>query len=114
MVEDCIASIYLSAFQHTFCPAQSSELGPSHPLTRRRVCPPFGSGGHTLACEIGVGEGGVVPIRSRGQTLWYSRYGLYFVLSSYSISARNSVKSVKISKPPPPPSTSAHNIKRKL
>jgi hypothetical protein len=48
-----------------------------------------------------LGVGGGVPIRTRGKTLWYSRYGLYFVLSSYGISARNSVKSVKISNPPP-------------
>jgi hypothetical protein len=40
-----LASIYLKAFQDIFCPAQSSELGPSHPLTPRRVCNPhFGSG----------------------------------------------------------------------
>jgi hypothetical protein len=28
-------------------------------------------GGGTLACRIG---GGGVPVRTRGQTLWYSRY----------------------------------------
>ncbi len=50
---------------------QPSELGLPHPLSRRRVCPPFGSGGgggaHSLA---GVG---IVPIPTRGQTLKYSR-----------------------------------------
>ncbi len=54
---------------------QASELGLPHPLTRRRVCtpPPFGSGGgDTLAC--GTGSGGV-PIRTRGQTLWYGTLG---------------------------------------
>ncbi len=41
-----------------------------HILTRRRVCPPLplvGGGGS----REGVGG---VPIRTRGQTLWYSRY----------------------------------------
>ncbi len=44
------------------------------PLTRIRVpVPPprFGSGGGTFACGRG---GGGVPIRTRWQTLWYSRY----------------------------------------
>ncbi len=48
------------------------------PPTRRRWSvhpPPFGSGGRdTLAC--GRGDGGV-PIRTKEQTLWYSRYGIY-------------------------------------
>jgi hypothetical protein len=37
---------------------QSSELGPSHPLIPRRVCPPpFGSGGgHTRLREEGGGS----------------------------------------------------------
>jgi hypothetical protein len=49
---------------------QSSELGLPPPLTRRRVCPPPGSGGRgTLAGEKG---GGRVPIPTRGHTLWYS------------------------------------------
>jgi hypothetical protein len=73
-------------------------LPPPHP---QASVSPLWFRGHTLACEIGIWGGGV-PIRTRGQKLLYSRYGLYFVLSSYSISARNSVKSVKISKPPPP------------
>jgi hypothetical protein len=53
---------------------QSSELGPPQSLTLRRVCPPpFGSAGGTHPL---TGEGWVlgVPIRTRGQTLWYSRY----------------------------------------
>ncbi len=45
-----------------------------HPHTRSRVCPPFGSEGrytvHTRLRERGRG----VPIRTWGQTLWYSRY----------------------------------------
>jgi hypothetical protein len=49
---------------------QSSELGLPQPLTRRRVCPPFGSGGRsTLACDRG---GGRVPIPTKGHTLWCS------------------------------------------
>jgi hypothetical protein len=48
----------------------SSELGLPQPLTRRRVCPPPGSGGRgTVAGERGVGR---VPIPTWGQTLWYS------------------------------------------
>ncbi len=44
---------------------------PPHPLTRRRVCPPFGSGrGHTRLWEWGWG----IPIPTRGQTLWHSMY----------------------------------------
>ncbi len=52
---------------------QSSELGPPHPLSRRRVCPPpFGPGGEgTLGCGRGVGG---VPILTRGHTLWCSLY----------------------------------------
>jgi hypothetical protein len=53
---------------------QSSELGLSHPFSRRRVCPPTlwsGAGGHTphsLAGEgLGWGRGG--PIPTRGHTL---------------------------------------------
>jgi hypothetical protein len=57
---------------------QSSELGLSQPLTRRRVCPPpppfTGSGGMGII----AGEGGVgrVSILTRGQTLWYSLYNV--------------------------------------
>jgi hypothetical protein len=55
---------------------QSSELGIPHPSHARECVPPpppsFGSGGRgTLACGRG---GGRVPIRTKGQTLWYSRY----------------------------------------
>ncbi len=39
-------------------------------LPQRRCLPPFGSGGHTRLRERGC----EVPIRTRGQTLWYSRY----------------------------------------
>ncbi len=48
------------------------KFGLPHPFTRRRVCPPFyssGEGTHSLA-----GGSGGVPIPTRGQTLWYSRY----------------------------------------
>jgi hypothetical protein len=41
---------------------QSSELELPHSLTSRRVCSPF------------FGSGVGVPIQTRGQTLWYSRY----------------------------------------
>jgi hypothetical protein len=55
---------------------------PPHPLDRRRarVCPPFapGGGGQTRLRE----KGWEVPIRTRGQTLWYSMYMfMYFVIS---------------------------------
>ncbi len=59
--------------QSTKLSLQSSELGLPHPLTRRRVCTPHliqgGEGRPSLA-----GEGVGVPIPTRGQTLWYSRY----------------------------------------
>ncbi len=44
-----------------------------HPLTRWRVCfaPLVRGGKDTLACGRGVGG---VPIQTRGETLWYSRY----------------------------------------
>jgi hypothetical protein len=49
------------------------------PLTRRRVCPPsLVHWGDTLACGRGCRG---VPIRTRGQTLWYSRYTLCVLLS---------------------------------
>ncbi len=62
---------------------QSSESGPPpHPL--RRVCPlPLwfrGGGIHSLA-----GEGQGVPIQTRGQTLWYSRY-IYVLCDHHPIS----------------------------
>jgi hypothetical protein len=54
---------------------QSSESGfpPPPPHTQAGVEPPsFGSGGEggTLASQVGEG----VPMRTRGQTLWYSRH----------------------------------------
>ncbi len=56
--------------------------GPTQLLTRRRVCPPlFGSGGNILAG--GRGSGGV-PIRTRGQTLWYSRYIRFVLCDQYN------------------------------
>jgi hypothetical protein len=69
----------------------SSELGLPPPLTRRRMCtPPLWFRG---AQSLG-GEGVGVPIRTRGQTLWHSRYictwwavpsyKADFTLSSYS------------------------------
>ncbi len=45
---------------------------PPHSLTPWRVCPPLVPGGHTRLRERGWGER--VPIRTMGQTLWYSRY----------------------------------------
>jgi hypothetical protein len=45
---------------------------PPLPHPQASVPPPFGSGGRdTLACGRG---GGGLPIRTRGQTLWYFRY----------------------------------------
>ena len=55
---------------------QSSELRLPHPLTRRRVCSPllwFGGGGIHITHSLGE-RGWGVPIQTRGQTLWYSRY----------------------------------------
>ncbi len=46
---------------------QSSELGLPHPLTRR-VCSP------SPLLQVACGRGGGVPILTRGQTLWHSRY----------------------------------------
>ncbi len=48
---------------------QSSDWDPIS-LSRRWVCPPFGTRGDTLAYRRGVGWG---P-NTRGQTLWYPRY----------------------------------------
>jgi hypothetical protein len=41
-----------------------------HPLPRKRVCPLP----HWFQGEGGAHSEGVVPIRTRGQTLWYSGY----------------------------------------
>ncbi len=50
----------------------SSELGPPHPQENVPIpsLVPGGGGGQTRLRERGWG----VPIRTRGQTLWYSRY----------------------------------------
>ncbi len=59
---------------------QLSELGLSHPLSRRRVSPPLppGFGGRTHSL---VGEGcRGVPIPTREHTLWYSLDYKYFVV----------------------------------
>ncbi len=52
----------------------SSEFGQPTPSYRRRVLPPPplvpGGGGHTCLRERGWAD----TIRTRGQTLWYSRY----------------------------------------
>ncbi len=56
---------------------QSSELGPSHPLTCRRVWPLllWFWGGNTISNDYEKGSGGGVPTGMRGQTLlWHSRY----------------------------------------
>jgi hypothetical protein len=54
---------------------QSSELGP---LTRKQMYPPLRFLGGTHSCGR---LGGRVPIRTRGQTQWYSRYiCAYFVV----------------------------------
>ncbi len=58
---------------------QSLELGLPYPFTRKRVNhlppPPLGfqGKGHTRLREMRW----VVPIRTGGQTLWYSRYTVY-------------------------------------
>jgi hypothetical protein len=53
------------------CFSKSSELGLSHPFTRRRVCPPFGSGegeAHSLAGE-GVGKSQFRRLEKKLRTL---------------------------------------------
>jgi hypothetical protein len=57
---------------------QPSELGTPQPLTPFECVPPplWLQGGHTR-----LRERGGVPIRTRGQTLWYSRY--IFILCLY-------------------------------
>ncbi len=67
-----IGTIATQSRQSTMRSLQSSKLGLSHPLTRRRMCTPpwLGGGGR--------------PNSNEGQTLWYSSYLLYnFVNSSY-------------------------------
>jgi hypothetical protein len=59
--------------EYTECHAGFLSCRPNwlpRPLARKRVLPPpFGSwGGHTRLLERGRGE----PIRTKGQTLWYS------------------------------------------
>ncbi len=52
---------------------QSFELAPPAPSPASKCCPPLwfqGGGTHSLA-----GSGRGKPIRTKGQTLWYSRYG---------------------------------------
>ncbi len=56
---------------------QSSELAPRAPSSASECCLPFGSGGGT---HSPVGRERVEPIRTKGQTLWYS----IIPLSSYT------------------------------
>ncbi len=67
--------------------------------SHRRVCtppPPFGSGGGEIfACGRG---GGGVPIRTRGQTLWYSRYIFTLKGQPSRTPILNSAKSSKFTK----------------
>jgi hypothetical protein len=56
---------------------QSSELGPPPHLQASVSPPPLVPGGGTLACGRGVGE---VPVRTRGETLWYS--GIYVLCAA--------------------------------
>ncbi len=53
---------------------QLSELGLHRPFTRRRVCTSLVVPGEGLTRWGRGGGGGGVPKRTRGQTLWYSRY----------------------------------------
>jgi hypothetical protein len=58
---------------------QSSELGPRPTPSPAEECKPLHpvpGWRDTLACGRG---GGRVPIRTRGQTLWYSRYTVYLL-----------------------------------
>ncbi len=66
---------YVCLSLQTECQAFSPvvRIGTHQPLTRRRVCPTvFFGGGDTLACGRGDGTG--IPIRTRRQSLWFSRY----------------------------------------
>ncbi len=56
-----------------FSSRPNCQIGTPHPLTRRRVCltPLWFGWRDTLTCGRG-GRG--VPIPTRGQTLWYSRF----------------------------------------
>jgi hypothetical protein len=75
-------NFFVEMIEHTRQQREDRVLGfffsrmnwdPPPPSPAGECVPPFGSGGgggaHSLA-----GEGGGVPIRTRGQTLWYSRY----------------------------------------
>ncbi len=64
--------------------AQSSELRPPHPLTRKRVLlPPFRSkGGDTLVCGWGVGRGDPIPTKGHADTLVLYVY----VVHTYNLS----------------------------
>jgi hypothetical protein len=66
----------MNTTEHTECQAFSPvvRIGSSPPHQQASVPPPLGSrgGGHTRLRERGWGE----PIRTKGQTLWYSRYNI--------------------------------------
>ncbi len=84
----CYFDSYAQSRQSTKLSLQSSELGITHSLTRRRVrvCTPsplLVSGGHSRLGEKGWG----VPIPTRSQRLSYSRY-MYFVVVLLDISVR--------------------------
>ena len=67
-------SFLAESVQSTRLSLQPSELAPPpRYLTCKRVLPPFGSRGDTLAGGRG---GGGDPSRTKGQTLWYSRYSI--------------------------------------
>jgi hypothetical protein len=64
---------------------QSSEFGPLQPAGECVRPPLLRVGGHTRSREMGWKD----PIRTRGQTLWYSRYiCIYFVLENIDQSHR--------------------------
>jgi hypothetical protein len=62
---------YPQSIQSARLSVQLSELGPPHPLTRKRVLLPplFPKVGDTFACG---GRGWGDPIPRKGQPLWYS------------------------------------------
>ncbi len=56
---------------------------PARPLTRKRVLPPFVPRGGTHSLGGESGRGGGEPIRTKGHTLWYSRYNIIRLRCEY-------------------------------
>ncbi len=91
-----LANSYFSFVQRSV-QAQSRPSGrlslqaPPRPLTRKRVLPPprFGAKeeGHTRCMERRMGE--PTPIRTKEETLWYSRFSIIPLLSIFGLQKCN-------------------------